>query len=170
MAMASSAAGRQRGCSAPAFIAITGGSMGLETGGEHQEIELLMNNQGKQELINGHWILARKLLALDPPGESAGVGESTGWKAPVLSYAHSRGAYAGANLQDSKIDLDQDADHNLYGKGASIQSILPGQVQTPEARSSSGPRSSRLRANRLLNNILRKTGLVVQFASSCVLG
>jgi len=121
------------GWSAPAFIAITGGSVGLQAGGEHQEIVLLMNNQGKQELINGHWDLGAEAVAAGPTGDSAGVAESTGWKAPVLSYAHSSGAYAGANLQGSKIDLDQDANHNLYGKSASIQSILEGQVQTPEA-------------------------------------
>jgi lipid-binding SYLF domain-containing protein len=45
------------GWSAPAFITITGGSLDLQAGGEHQEIVLLMNNQGKQELINGHWDL-----------------------------------------------------------------------------------------------------------------
>jgi len=121
------------GWSAPAFITIAGGSVGLQAGGEHQENVLLMNNQGKQELINGHWDLGAEAVAAGPTGDSAGVAESTGWKAPVLSYAHSSGAYAGANLQGSKIDLDQDANHNLYGKSASIQSILEGQVQTPEA-------------------------------------
>jgi lipid-binding SYLF domain-containing protein len=90
--------------------------VGLQAGGEHQEIVLLMNNQGKQELINGHWDLGAEAVAAGPTGDGAGVAESTGWKAPVLSYAHSSGAYAGANLQGSKIDLDQDANHNLYGK------------------------------------------------------
>ena len=121
------------GWSAPAFITITGGSVGLQAGGEHQEIVLLMNNQGKQELTNGHWDLGAEAVAAGPTGDSAGVGESTGWKAPVLSYAHSSGAYAGANLQGSKIDLDGDANHNLYGQSASVQSILDGQAQTPEA-------------------------------------
>jgi SH3 domain-containing YSC84-like protein 1 len=121
------------GWSAPAFITITGGSVGLQAGGEHQEIVLLMNNQGKQELTNGHWDLGAEAVAAGPTGDSAGVGQSTGWKAPVLSYSHSSGAYAGANLQGSKMDLDQDANHNLYGPSASIQSILGGQAQTPKA-------------------------------------
>ena len=121
------------GWSAPAFITITGGSVGLQAGGEHQEIVLLMNNQGKQELTNGHWDLGAEAVAAGPTGDSAGVGQSTGWKAPVLSYSHSSGAYAGANLQGSKIDLDQDANHNLYGSSASIESILDGKAQAPEA-------------------------------------
>jgi lipid-binding SYLF domain-containing protein len=122
----------ESGWSAPAFITITGGSVGLQAGGEHQEIVLLMNNQGKQELINGHWDLGAEAVAAGPTGDSAGVAQSTGWKAPVLSYAHSSGAYAGANLQGSKIDLDQDANHNLYGSSTSIQSILDGQAPAPE--------------------------------------
>ncbi len=124
------------GWSAPAFITITGGSVGLQAGGEHQEIVLLMNNQGKEELTNGHWDLGAEAVAAGPTGDSAGAAQSTGWKAPVLSYSHSSGAYAGANLQGSKIDLDQDANHNLYGPSASIKSILDGQAQAPEAAQS----------------------------------
>jgi len=121
------------GWSAPAFISISGGSVGLQAGAEHQDIVLLMNDQGEQELRNGHWDLGAEATAAGPTGDSAGRSESTGWKAPVLSYSHSSGAYAGANLQGSKIDLDQDANHNLYGPSASIHSILDGQAQTPEA-------------------------------------
>lgn len=126
----------ESGWSAPAFITITGGSIGLQAGGEHQEIVLLMNNQGKEELTNGHWDLGAEAVAAGPTGDSAGATQSTGWKAPVLSYSHSSGAYAGANLQGSKIDLDQDANHNLYRPSASIKSILDGQAQAPEAAQS----------------------------------
>ena len=119
------------GWSEPALIAITGGSVGLQAGAEHQDIVMLMNNQGEQELKNGHWDLGAEAVAAGPTGASVARGESTGWKAPVLSYAHSSGAYAGANLQGSKISADQDMIHNIYGKDASFQSILDGQVQTP---------------------------------------
>lgn len=119
------------GWSAPGFITITGGSVGLQAGAEHQDIVLLMNNRGEQELKNGHWDLGAEAVAAGPTGASAGRSESTGWKAPVLSYAHSSGAYAGANLQGSKISVDQDTIHNVYGESASFQSILEGQVQPP---------------------------------------
>lgn len=121
------------GWSAPAFITITGGSLGLQAGAEHQDIVLLMNSRGEQELKNGHWDLGAEAVAAGPTGASAGRSESTGWKAPVLSYAHSSGAYAGANLQGSKIGVDQDTLHNVYGQSASFQSILEGQVQPPSS-------------------------------------
>jgi len=117
--------------SAPAFITISGGSVGLQAGGEHQDIVLLMNSQGGQELRNGHWDLGAEAVAAGPTGDSAGRSETTGWKAPVLSYSHSSGAYAGANLEGSKIGVDQDTIHNVYGQNASFQSILDGQVQPP---------------------------------------
>jgi SH3 domain-containing YSC84-like protein 1 len=117
--------------SAPAFISLTGASVGLQAGGEHQDIVLLMNNQGEQELRNGHWDLGAEAVAAGPTGASAGRTESTGWKAPVLSYTHSKGAYAGANLEGSKLNADQDTVHNLYGQNVSFQSVLDGQVPPP---------------------------------------
>jgi len=118
------------GWSAPAFISMRGGSVGLQAGGEHQDIVLLMNNQGQQELRNGHWELGAGATAAGPTA-SAGRSQSTGWNAPVLSYVHARGAYAGANLEGSKINADEDTIHNLYGQNASFQTVLDGQVQPP---------------------------------------
>jgi len=123
------------GWSAPAFITMTGGSVGLQAGGEHQDIVLLMNPQGEQELKNGHWDLGAEAVAAGPTGET-GATQSTGWKAPVLSYANSKGAFAGADVGGSKLGSDQDTIHNLYGKDASFQTILDGQVQPPASAQS----------------------------------
>jgi SH3 domain-containing YSC84-like protein 1 len=121
------------GWSAPAFITMGGGSVGLQAGGAHQDIVLLMNQQGEQELKNGHWDLGAEAVAAGPNGDSAGAAQSTGWKAPVLSYSHSKGAYAGANLEGSKLSADEDTIHNIYGQTASFQTILDGQVQPPQS-------------------------------------
>jgi lipid-binding SYLF domain-containing protein len=109
---------------------MTGGSVGLQAGGEHQDIVLLMNSQGEQELKNGHWDLGAEATAAGPTG-GTGTAESTGWKAPVLSYSNSKGAFAGADVGGSKIGADKDLIHNLYGENASFQTILGGQVQPP---------------------------------------
>src|SRR5215469_18002814 len=45
------------GWTAPAFITMTGGSVGLQAGAAHQDVVLLMNAQGEQELRSGHWDL-----------------------------------------------------------------------------------------------------------------
>ena len=118
------------GWSGPAFISITGGSFGLQAGAEQQELVLLMNAQGEQELKSGHWDLGAEAVAAGPSGET-GATTSTGWKAPVLSYSNSSGAFAGADIGGSKIGVDKDAIHNTYGENASLEGILGGQVQAP---------------------------------------
>jgi len=118
------------GWSAPAFISMTGGSVGLQAGAEHQDVVLLMNSQGEQELRNGHWDLGAEAAAAGPSGGTETT-QNTGWKAPVLSYSNSKGAFAGADVGGSKIGVDQDMIHNLYGENASFQSILDGQVPPP---------------------------------------
>jgi len=45
------------GWSAPGFVTITGGSVGPQAGLEHQDMVLLMNKQGEQELNQGQWSL-----------------------------------------------------------------------------------------------------------------
>ena len=121
------------GWSAPGFITMTGGNVGLQAGAEHQDIVLLMNEQGKQDLIAGHWDLSGEAVAAGPTG-GTGATETTGWgKTPVLSYSHSKGAYAGADVGGSKLDADKDTIHNLYGKDASLETILSGQAQAPES-------------------------------------
>lgn len=118
------------GWSSPAFITMTGGSVGLQAGAEHQDIVLLMNSQGEQELKNGHWDLGAEAAAAGPTGGTEAT-ENTGWKAPVLSYSNAKGAFAGADVGGSKIGPDKDMIHNLYGENASFQAILEGQVPPP---------------------------------------
>jgi lipid-binding SYLF domain-containing protein len=118
------------GWSSPAFITMSGGSVGLQAGGEHQDIVLLMNRKGEQELKNGHWDLGAGASAVGPSGGSE-VSEETGWKAPVLSYSNSKGAFAGADVGGSKIGIDTDTIHNLYGEKVTFQTILDGQIPPP---------------------------------------
>lgn len=118
------------GWSAPAFVSITGGSIGLQAGAAQQDIVLLLNAQGSQELKNGHWDLGAEAVAAGPTGE-AGSTASTGWKAPVLSYSDSSGAFAGADIGGSKLGADNDTIHSTYGDSASLQTILDGGVKAP---------------------------------------
>lgn len=118
------------GWSAPAFISMSGGSVGLQAGVTKQDIILLMNEQGAQQLRNGHWDLGAEAVAAGPTG-GAEASDTTGWKAPVLSYTRSKGVYAGANLEGTKIDVDKDAIHNLYGENTTFTQVLDGKVQPP---------------------------------------
>jgi len=119
------------GWSAPAFISITGGSVGLQAGLEHQDLVLLLNKQGEQELERGQWSLGAEAAAAGPMATSSGGTEANGWKTPVLVYTTSTGAYAGASLEGSKISVDDQNLRNLYGPNASLQLVLNGQIPSP---------------------------------------
>ena len=128
------------GWSAPAFINITGGSVGLQLGFEHQDMVLLMNKQGEQELSSGHWTLGAEAVAIGPNKQSTGGLDNSNWKTPVLIYSSASGAYAGANLEGSKISTDDQTMRDLYGPNATLQTIFGGQVLHRNRRSRSWQR------------------------------
>jgi SH3 domain-containing YSC84-like protein 1 len=114
------------GWSAPAFITITGGSVGLQAGIEHQDLVLLMNKQGEQELSAGHWELGSEAVAAGASTPGTGGVESNDWKTPVLVYSLSSGAYASAAIAGSKISVDDQTMRDVYGPDATLQSVLNG--------------------------------------------
>lgn len=117
-----------QGWTAPAFFSISGGSVGLQAGLQKSEIVMLMNEQGEQYLMKGNFQLGAEAVAAGPTSGAAG---SIGWKAPVLSYAKSKGAYAGVNLAGSTIQLDNDSIHKVYTSTTTAQQVLNGSVQPP---------------------------------------
>jgi SH3 domain-containing YSC84-like protein 1 len=118
-----------QGWSAPAFFSLSAGSIGLQAGAEQAQILLLMNQEGKQQLMNGKFDLSANLVAEGPTGANY---TASAWKAPVLSYEISHGAYGGVNLQGSKMEIDNGAMHEVYGSNTSTQNVLNGSVHTPE--------------------------------------
>jgi lipid-binding SYLF domain-containing protein len=88
------------GWSAPAPVDLTGGSWGLQLGGEAVDLVMLvMNEKGMQHLLTSKFkIGAEASGAAGPVGRQAAG--STDWKmkSEILSYSRSRGAFAGINL------------------------------------------------------------------------
>ena len=119
------------GWSAPGFISITGASVGLQLGLERQDIVLLMNKQGEQQLSGGHWVLGAEAVAAGPDKQSSGGLDSRNWKTPVLVYTSSSGEYMGMNLEGSNISVDNTTMRDLYGPNTTLQSILDGHVPPP---------------------------------------
>jgi SH3 domain-containing YSC84-like protein 1 len=114
--------------SAPAFFGISGGSVGLQAGLENSQIVLLMNQQGRDYLMKGNFQLGAEAVAAGPTGGASG---SVGWKAPIMTYAKSKGAYAGVNLAGSTIKFDDSNNKKVYGSNAEPQQLLNGSVQPP---------------------------------------
>lgn len=121
------------GWSAPAPIDITGGSWGLQIGGQAVDLVLLvMNQKGMDALLSSKFKIGGDAsAAAGPVGRHAEA--STDWKmkSEILSYSRARGVFAGIDLSGSVLKQDQDSTRLLYSKMVPFTQILSGKVPPP---------------------------------------
>ena len=127
-----------KGWSAPAFFAITGGSWGLQIGVEGVDLVMIIQNEkGMQLLLASKFQLgADASAAAGPVGRHASA--DTDWKlnTEILTYSRAKGAFAGLTLTGASIRRDDDSMVAFYGKDVSSRSVLKGEVETPSAAQS----------------------------------
>jgi lipid-binding SYLF domain-containing protein len=105
--------------SAPAFLTITGGSFGVQIGGQAVDLILVVKDRrGLEQLVRNQFkIGADASVAAGPVGRDAGASTDVQMRAQILSYSRTRGLFAGATLNGSTIRQDRDANDRLYGMG-----------------------------------------------------
>lgn len=121
------------GWSAPAPLSITGGSWGLQIGGQAIDLVMLvMNQKGMDALLSSKFKVGADASAAAGPVGRQGEA-STDWKmkAEVLTYSRARGIFAGIDLSGAKISQDRDETHILFGKMVPFSEILNGSVAPP---------------------------------------
>jgi lipid-binding SYLF domain-containing protein len=121
------------GWTAPAPITITGGSWGLQLGGQAIDLVMLvMNEKGMQHLLSSKFkIGAEASGSAGPVGRQAAGDTDWKMKAEILSYSRTRGLFAGINLNGASIKQDKDETAVLYGKVVPFSAILNGKVPAP---------------------------------------
>ena len=122
------------GWSAPAPFTVTGGSWGLQIGGEAVDVVMLvMNDRGMQKMLSSKFKIGADASAAAGPVGRHVEGE-TDWKmrAEVLTYSRARGAFAGVTINGASITQDKDGTRILYGRMIPSAQILKGQVKAPE--------------------------------------
>jgi len=114
--------------SPPAPFSLSGGSFGLQIGAENIAlIMMVMNDEGMKALESGHFKVGGELSgAAGPVGREAQA--SAGWKAAILTYSRTQGAYAGATLNGAELNQNKKATEQLYGSDVGFDNILNGQV------------------------------------------
>jgi len=122
-----------KGWSAPAPITITGGSWGLQLGGQAVDLVMvIMNDQGMEHLLSSKFKMgADASAAAGPVGRDAAADTDWKMKAEVLTYSRARGVFAGIDLNGSAITQDKDETRLLYGKFVPFSEILAGKVEPP---------------------------------------
>lgn len=120
--------------SAPAPLTITGGSWGLQLGGQAVDLVMVvMNDQGMQHLLSSKFKLgADASAAAGPVGRDAAADTDWKMKAEVLTYSRARGIFAGIDLNGSAITQDKDETRLLYGHFVPFPDILNGKIRAKE--------------------------------------
>lgn len=111
---------------APAMYALEGGSVGFQIGGEATDfVILVMNNRGVESLLHSKVKLgADASIAAGPKGRTASAETDAYMRSEMLSYSRSRGVFAGVSLEGTTLRPDEDANHRVYGNGATAAKII----------------------------------------------
>src|ERR1700685_1338395 len=120
--------------SAPTMMALEGGSVGFQLGGEATDFVLLvMNGRGAHSILHSKVKLGGDAsVAAGPVGRSASAESDVTLRAEVLSYSRARGAFAGISLEGSTVRPDNDANERVYGTKLSAEDIIfKGAVAVP---------------------------------------
>ncbi|MGI9537012.1 MAG: lipid-binding SYLF domain-containing protein [Desulfocapsaceae bacterium] len=105
----------------PAFYTIGSISFGVQFGGEASEVVLLvMTDRGMEKLLTSSFKLGADItLAAGPVG-----GGASAQTADVLSYARSKGAFAGISLDGAVVKTKDKFNEAYYGQAVSPTDIL----------------------------------------------
>src|SRR6202158_5584228 len=112
--------------SAPTMMALEGGSVGLQLGGQATDFVLLvMNPRGARSILSSKVKLgADASAAAGPKGRTANASTDVTMRAEVLSYSRARGLFAGLSLEGSTVRPDHDANERVYGKKLEAEFIV----------------------------------------------
>lgn len=102
------------GWSNPAFITLTGGSIGWQVGAEAADIVLVLaNERSVRNIQDGKFTLGGDATAVAGPAGRRTTAAVTG-KAEIYIYTHGRGLFAGAAFEGARLDVDQDGSAAFY--------------------------------------------------------
>ena len=122
------------GWSAPAFLTITGGSIGAQFGAQAIDLVLVVNNQrGLEQLVKNQFkVGADAGVAAGPVGREASASTDIQMRALILSYSRARGLFAGITLNGSTIRQDRNANERFYGTAfRTAQIVFEGLATAP---------------------------------------
>jgi lipid-binding SYLF domain-containing protein len=119
--------------SQPAFVKLTGGSIGLQAGLQSSDLVLVFRGErGVDSIVNGKVTLgADASVAAGPLGRSAATATDGQLKAEIWSWSRARGLFAGVALDGAVLQIDDAADQLAYGEGSTPRMIFEGRAKAP---------------------------------------
>ena len=126
----------EKGWSPPTFMTLTGGSFGLQAGGQATDIVfVIMNRRGLENFIKNQFKFgADASAAAGPVGRDLQAGTDLQMRAEILSYSRARGLFAGVTVNGSTVRTDTDANYRFYDtRFNSTQIVVGGLAGNPES-------------------------------------
>ena len=110
----------------PAFYLMGSGSVGLQVGGKVSEIVFIIRTEkGLQAVIDHKFKFGAEAgvtmvaVGIGLEGATTGAGG-----ADIVAFANSQGLFAGASLEGSYVDADNDWNALYYGGGATAKGVV----------------------------------------------
>ena len=126
----------EKGWSPPTFMTLTGGSFGLQAGGQATDIVfVIMNRRGLENFIKNQFKFgADASAAAGPVGRDLQAGTDLQMRAEILSYSRARGLFAGVTVNGSTVRTDTEAVYRFYDtRFNSTQIVVGGLAGSPES-------------------------------------
>jgi lipid-binding SYLF domain-containing protein len=100
----------------PAFIKMTGGSVGFQIGVQRADIILVFKNkETASSIVKGKFTLGADAgLAAGPMGRKAEASTDITFAAEIYSYSKSKGLFAGISIEGAALNIDTDATSKFY--------------------------------------------------------
>ncbi len=119
----------------PSMISLGGGSFGFQIGGESVDLVMLfMTPDSMRSLLKDKITLGGDVaVTAGPVGRDASAETNATLHAEILSYAKSKGLFAGVSLKGSTLRPDNEANESLYGKKVEAKELLlDGKIAVPQ--------------------------------------
>jgi lipid-binding SYLF domain-containing protein len=117
----------------PAFITLTGGSIGWQFGVESADVVLIFaNERSVKNIASGKFTLGGDATAVAGPLGRRSTKAVT-FKSEVYVYSHSRGLFAGAAFEGARLDIDQDGSAAFYAADAQTRPLEAVTAATPQS-------------------------------------
>ena len=116
------------------MMALEGGSVGFQIGGQATDFVLLvLNPRGARSILSSKVKLgADASAAAGPKGRDASASTDATLRAEVLTYSRARGLFAGISLEGSTVRPDNDGNERVYHKKVDAKDIVfKGAVAVP---------------------------------------
>lgn len=111
--------------SPPAFLKMTGGSIGWQIGLQSVDLVLLvMNRDGVNDILDDKFTIGGSMsVAAGPVGRSAEAATDAKLGSGILAYSRAKGLFAGVSLEGAGLRADKDAMKEFYGRELSLKEV-----------------------------------------------